>query len=69
MAKAFRNPDSRISAEEAGYMELDGARKDADCNHVKVPDGVSSVLGCCNDFDPVTGARRFSCGTCDHVRK
>lgn len=48
-------------------MELDGAKKDADCDTVNVPDGVSRSLGCCNLFDPESGARRFSCGTCEHM--
>lgn len=67
MPKAFRNPTPRISANQAGYMELDGAKKDADCDTVNVPDGVSRSLGCCNLFDPESGARRFSCGTCEHM--
>jgi len=55
------------SAEQAGYMELDGAQKDADCQIVTVPGGVSSQLGCCNEFTPQEGAQTFSCGTCNFV--
>ena len=57
----------KTSAEEAGYMELEGAQKDADCQIVDVPDGVSSQLGCCNLFDPQQGTQVFSCGTCNYV--
>lgn len=60
---------SRVSADAAGYMELDGARKDADCNTVDVPGGVSSKLGCCNLFDPQQGAQMFRCGTCERMQQ
>lgn len=59
---------SRVSAETAGYMELDGARKDADCSTVEVPGGVSSKLGCCNLFDPGKGVQMFRCGTCERMQ-
>jgi hypothetical protein len=59
----------RVSAEQAGYMELEGAKKDADCSVVDVEGGVSSKLGCCNLFDPETGAKFFSCGNCDKLVK
>jgi len=58
---------SRVSAESVDYMELRGARKDADCNHVAVKGGVSSQLGCCNDYDPQPGAQQFRCGKCMHI--
>lgn len=61
--------DDRIPADKAGYMELVGAYKDADCTLVKVEGGVSKQLGCCNHFDPKQGAAKFSCGTCTMVRK
>lgn len=54
----------RMSAEQADYMELDGALKDADCEKVEVDGGVSKDLGCCNEFDPEHDAQKFSCGTC-----
>jgi hypothetical protein len=56
-----------MSAEAAGYMELDGAQKDGDCNKVAVPNGLSRDLGCCNEFDPVPKTQKFSCGTCTLV--
>jgi hypothetical protein len=60
--------DERVTAKSVDYMELQGARKDADCDHVAVKGGVSSRLGCCNDFrlDP-DEAREFRCGTCQHL--
>jgi len=57
----------RIPEQLAGYMELQGAQKDADCKVVEVQGGISSKLGCCNNFDPQDGAQVFSCGTCDFV--
>ena len=57
----------RISQKQAGYMELDGARKDAECRIVNVPDGVSKQLGCCNLFDPESKAvKQFRCGNCEY---
>lgn len=56
--------ESRMSAKSAGYMELDGAEKDGDCEIVKVEGGVSSDKGCCNYFKPEKGAKQFKCGTC-----
>jgi len=60
------NLSKRMSEEKAGYMELDGAEKDADCAKVDVAGGVSSDLGCCNEFDPEKGAQKFSCGSCEY---
>jgi hypothetical protein len=49
-------------------MELPGAQKDADCNHVIVRGGVSSKLGCCNDFRYDSDEpKEFRCGTCTHI--
>jgi hypothetical protein len=58
---------ARMTPEQAGYMELRGARKDGDCSKVAVPGGVSLVLGCCNRFEPLDeGTSKFSCGTCEY---
>jgi hypothetical protein len=57
----------KVSAKSVDYMELKGAVKDADCEHVEVSGGVSSDLGCCNDFDPDRGAKEFKCGTCEYL--
>lgn len=56
----------RIMATAAGYMELDGARKDGDCQVVEAPGGISRDKGCCNNFWPPT-AKAFKCGACDYV--
>jgi len=51
-------------------MELAGAVKDADCEKVAVPGGVSTTLGCCNYFEPQSkSVQKFSCGTCEYVNK
>lgn len=56
----------KVSAESAGYMELQGAKKDASCR--KVEGGVSRLLGCCNLFEPQKpSVEKFSCGTCEYV--
>lgn len=70
MPKAIRKPrqTAKSTAEAAGYMELDDAQKDASCDIVSVSGGVSSRLGCCNLFDPKSGAKEFRCGTCEHLR-
>ncbi len=57
----------RISGKAAGYLELEGAGKDADCEVVEVSGGVSSDLGCCNNFSEKPSAKKFSCGTCEFV--
>jgi hypothetical protein len=59
--------DDRKSAKSVDYMELQGAKKDAYCEHVKVKGGVSSARGCCNDFDPNKGATSFKCGSCEYL--
>jgi hypothetical protein len=57
----------RITPEEAGYMELAGAKKDGDCKKVAVPGGVSFQLGCCNEFEAFDeSVQKFSCGTCEY---
>lgn len=57
------------SGARAGYMELVGAVKDADCSKVEVPGGVASNRGCCNLFEPESkDTMIFSCGTCHHLR-
>lgn len=58
----------KIPAAHAGYMELKGARKDAECAIVDVRGGVSSHLGCCDLFDPKPDADDFHCGDCIYVR-
>ena len=58
---------ARISAKEAEYMELSGARKDGDCSKVEVSGGVSLELGCCDYFEPETKAtKHFRCGDCEY---
>jgi hypothetical protein len=72
VAPGYGEPDmddmaGKEPAEQAGYMELEGAQKDADCSIVEVEGGVSSDKGCSNLFQPVEGATVFSCGTCVFV--
>lgn len=60
--------DERLTAKEAGYMELYGAIKDSECEIVKVEGGVSSELGCCNNYEPqAIGTRSFKCGVCEYL--
>lgn len=66
-ADARSKGSAKVTAVEAGYMELDGAKKDAGCEVVSVVGGVSSDLGCCNLFRPGQGVKKFTCGTCKHV--
>jgi hypothetical protein len=66
--QAAQAADTRASAEEAGYLELEGAQKDSDCSTVNVPAGVSSAGGCCNLWDTVPQAKAFSCGTCTKIK-
>lgn len=57
--------DTRMTAKEAGYMELRGAEKDGDCRKVRVTGGISKELGCCNEFKPESeDTSEFRCGTC-----
>jgi hypothetical protein len=61
-------PD-RLSAQAAGYMELAGAKKDAECRLVQVEGGISRALGCCNKFEPENhDVQRFHCGECEYVK-
>jgi hypothetical protein len=61
--------DTRLTPKEAGYMELEGAYKGADCHKVNVPGGISLQLGCCNEFKPeATHTQSFKCGTCKFKR-
>ena len=60
---------TRLTPEAAGYMELKGARKSADCRIVAIPGGISLLLGCCNKFEPVNDSvQKFSCGTCEYKK-
>ncbi len=59
---------TRISEQEAGYLELPGAKKDADCNVVEVDGGVSSERGCCNSFKwKSADVEYFRCGECKYL--
>ncbi len=67
--KAPRSADvqvDRISSTAAGYMELEGARKDGECRVVEVKNGVSGQLGCCNLYNPMKGAQLFNCANCEY---
>lgn len=59
----------KVSSKTAGYMELEGAKKDAGCERVNVDGGVSSKLGCCNLFGPKKGVQEFRCGSCEYILK
>jgi hypothetical protein len=62
--------ENRLTAAQAGYMELSGAEKDADCRKVSVPDGVSGELGCCNEFGPkAKDTKQFRCGDCEYKKE
>lgn len=62
--------DRRMTPQDAGYMELAGAKKDADCEIVAVPGGISMKLGCCNEFEPESERTdEFRCGTCEYKTK
>ena len=64
-----RETDGRMSASAAGYMELEGAKKDGDCRKVNVKGGVSKELGCCNEFEPESEkAEAFRCGLCEYLK-
>lgn len=57
----------RLTAAQAGYMELASAKKDADCRKVEVAGGISKELGCCNEFQPeARTTKRFRCGDCEY---
>jgi hypothetical protein len=57
----------RITAQEAGYLELPGAVKDSDCSVVEVDGGVSSEKGCCNSFGIKPETDSFRCGECKYL--
>jgi hypothetical protein len=62
--------EARLTAAQAGYMELAGAVKDADCRKVSVPGGISSQLGCCDEFQPeARDTKRFRCGDCEYRKE
>lgn len=63
------NLNHKTTARAAGYMELDGAVKDGDCNVVEVKDGVSGDKGCSNLFRPISKAKQFNCENCIHYRR
>ena len=46
-------------------MELEGAQKDGDCHIVRVEEGISKELGCCNLFKRKDiSVKQFRCGMC-----
>lgn len=57
----------KISEQQAGYLELEGAQKDADCTKVQVQGGISKDKGCCSIIGPVDGAEYFNCGSCKYL--
>lgn len=62
--------DSRLTAKQVAYMELAGAKKDSDCRKVNVSGGISSKLGCCNEFQPKNSdVSAFRCGTCEYIKR
>ena len=67
---AAARSDNRITAKAAGYMELEGAEKNAECSKVRVSGGVSKELGCCNHFEPEEkSVTEFRCGTCEYLKE
>lgn len=62
------NKDTRVDADSAGYEELDGAVKDADCKVVKVKDGISNDKGCCCLWKRKGQPEYFQCGTCIYTQ-
>jgi hypothetical protein len=56
----------KLDADFAGYMELEGAKKDGDCKIVHVEGGISKELGCCNLYHRKDGAKLFNCGNCKY---
>lgn len=68
-AKDILGGKKKYTSKQADYMELHGAKKDSECEIVKVKNGVSSKLGCCNYFKPNKGTQKFSCGTCRELIK
>jgi len=63
-----QNQNKKLTVLQAGYMELEGAEKDAGCSKVDVPDGVSKGKGCCNLFEPEDSqVAQFKCGNCEYL--
>lgn len=61
----IRKALSKLSAAQAGYMELVGAVKDGKCRKVEVSGGISKERGCCNEFQPEgPEVGQFKCGKC-----
>ena len=57
----------KVSATEAEYMELTGAKKDGSCAKVEVPNGISLQRGCCDFYSPESGqTTEFRCGVCEY---
>ncbi len=49
-------------------MELEGAEKDSDCEIVKVEGGISSELGCCNNYErQAKFTNAFKCAVCKYL--
>lgn len=58
----------KVPQSRAGYMELTGAVKDADCEKVAVQGGVSKDRGCCNLYEPEhKSVTQFKCGACEYL--
>ena len=57
---------AKLSQAQAGYMELEGAKKDGRC---RIVDGeISRERGCCNKFSPeAKDTKQFRCGTCEYA--
>jgi hypothetical protein len=68
-AKGDQAGDGRTDGESAGYVELPGAKKDADCTSVNVQGGISSAGGRCEQFQAAPDAQGFSCGSCTMIQK
>lgn len=67
-ARTYKSVRPKIDAKSASYMELPGAVKDRECLIVFVEGGVSSKLGCCNEFKHSPDSpKEFRCGTCKFV--
>lgn len=67
LTRVRQGRDARMSADQAGYMELPGAVKDGDCQRVKVANGISQHKGCCNEYRPGKSSDEFRCGECKFV--
>lgn len=58
---------AKVSSQEANYKELPGATKNAECDKVNVPGGVSSEGGTCSLWRGQPQAQGFTCGDCVHL--